>query len=85
MKKILEVSKTKTEIVKTLSKNLNTITIAYGIISENKNNDTEKLDTYEQRTTSISFRNPRKTFKKSSSENKTVTERKKFQKIHLIC
>ena len=85
MKKILEVSKTKTEIVKTLSKNLNTITIAYGIISENKNNDTEKLDTYEQRTTSNSFWKPRKTFKKSNSQKRTVTKRKKFQKIHLIC
>ena len=57
---MLEVSKTKTEIIKRLSKNVNTITIAYRIISENKNIDADKLDTYEQRTTS----EPRRTFKK---------------------
>ena len=57
---MLEVSKTKTEIIKRLSKNANTITIAYRIISENKNIDADKLDTYEQRTTS----EPRRTFKK---------------------
>ena len=52
---MLEESKTKTEIIKTLSENVNTITNVYRIISGNKNNDTDKLDIYKQRTTSNHF------------------------------
>ena len=44
MTKMLEESKTKTEIIKTLSENVNTITNAYRIISENTKSDTDKLD-----------------------------------------
>ena len=44
MTKMLEESKTKTEIIKTLSQNVNTITNAYRIISENTKSDTDKLD-----------------------------------------
>ena len=42
MKKMLEESKTKTEIIKMLSENVNTITNAYRVISENKKSDTDK-------------------------------------------
>ena len=42
MKKMLEESKTKTEIIKMLSENVNTITNVYRIISENKKSDTDK-------------------------------------------
>ena len=80
MKKMLEESKTKTEIIKTLSKNVNTVINAYQIISENKKSDTDKLDIYEQRTTSNDFQEPRKTFKMLNSENKTVTEPIKVSK-----
>ena len=44
MTKMLEESKTKTEIIKTLSENVNTITNAYRIISENTMSHTDKLD-----------------------------------------
>ena len=47
MKKILEESKTKTEIIKTLSGNVNTVTNAYLIISENKKSDADELYIYE--------------------------------------
>ena len=53
---MIEESKTKTEITTRLSESVNTITNAYRIISENKKSDTEKLDTYEQQTTSDNFR-----------------------------
>ena len=42
MKKMLKDSKAKTEMIKTLSKNVNTITNAYRIISENKKSDTDR-------------------------------------------
>ena len=71
---MLEESKTKTEIIKTLSENVNANTNVYRIISGNKNNDTDKLDIYKQRTTSNHFREPRKTFKMLNSENRTVTD-----------
>ena len=63
MKKMLEESKTKTEIIKMLSENVNTITIAYRVILENKMSDTDKLDTYEQRTTSDDLHKPRRSLK----------------------
>ena len=77
---IIRPSKTKTEIIKRLSENVNTITNAYRVISENKKSDTDKWDIYEQRTTSNDFREPRKTFKMLNSENKTVTEPIKVSK-----
>ena len=52
MEKMLEKSKTRTTIINTLSENVNTITNTYRIVSENKKSDTDKLDIYEQRTTS---------------------------------
>ena len=52
MQKMLEKSKTRTTIINTLSENVNTITNTYRIVSENKKSDTDKLDIYEQRTTS---------------------------------
>ena len=52
MEKMLEKSKTRTTIINTLSDNVNTITNTYRIVSENKKSDTDKLDIYEQRTTS---------------------------------
>ena len=52
MEKMLEKSKTRTTIINTLSENVNTITNPYRIVSENKKSDTDKLDIYEQRTTS---------------------------------
>ena len=80
MKKMLEESKIKTETIKTLSENVNSITNAYWIISENNESDTDKLDIYEQRTTSDDFRKPRRTFEMLNSENKTVTEPIKLSK-----
>ena len=52
MEKMLEKSKTRTTIINTLSENVNTITNTYRIVSENEKSDTDKLDIYEQRTTS---------------------------------
>ena len=52
MQKMLEKSKTRTTIINTLSENVNTITNTYRIVSENEKSDTDKLDIYEQRTTS---------------------------------
>ena len=69
-----EESKTKTEIIKMLSENVNRI------ISENKKSDTDKLDIYEQRTTSNDFQEPRRTFKMLNSESKNVTEPIKVSK-----
>ena len=74
IKKKLEEIKTKTGIIKTLPENVNTVTNAYRIISEKKKSDTDKLDIYEQRTTSNDFREPRRSFKMLNSKNKTVTE-----------
>ena len=54
-KKMLAESKTKTEIIKALSENVNTITNTYWIISENKKSDTDKLDIYEQGATGNDF------------------------------
>ena len=59
MKKKIEESKTKTEIIKTLPENVNIITSAYRIISENNKSDIDKLDIYEQPTMSDDFREPR--------------------------
>ena len=56
-KKLFEESKTKTEIIKTLPENVNTITNAYRIISENNKSDIDKLDIYEQPTMSDDFPN----------------------------
>ena len=58
-KKLFEESKTKTEIIKTLPENVNIITSAYRIISENNKSDIDKLDIYEQPTMSDDFREPR--------------------------
>ena len=58
-KKMFEESKTKTEIIKTLPENVNIITSAYPIISENNKSDIDKLDIYEQPTMSDDFREPR--------------------------
>ena len=58
-KKMFEESKTKTEIIKTLPENVNIITSAYRIISENNKSDIDKLDIYEQPTMSDDFREPR--------------------------
>ena len=52
MEKMLEKSKIRTTIINTLSENVNTITNTYRIVSENEKSDTDKLDIYEQRTTS---------------------------------
>ena len=56
-KKLFEESKTKTEIIKTLPENVNIITNAYRIISENNKSDIDKLDIYEQPTMSDDFPN----------------------------
>ena len=82
MEKMLEKSKTRTTIINTLSENVNTITNTYRIVSENKKSDTDKLDIYEQRTTSDNFCKAKRTLKMLNSENKTVTEPiKKIKKI----
>ena len=77
---MLEEINTKTEIIKTLPENVNTITNAYRIISENKKSDTDTLDIYEQRTTSNDFCKPRRTFKMLNRKKKTVTEPIKVSK-----
>ena len=75
MKKMLEESKTKTEIIKTLSDNVNIITTSYRNISEiKKSQHTDKLDLYEKRTTNDDFWQPRKSAKNSNSENRFVAE-----------
>ena len=79
-KKLFEESKTKTEIIKTLPENVNIITSAYRIISENNKSDIDKLDIYEQPTMSDDFREPRWMFKMLNPENKTVTETIKVSK-----
>ena len=77
---LYSLSKTKTDIIKALSENVNTITNAYQIISENKKRNSDKVDICEQRTTSDDFPEPRRTFNMSYSENKTITEPIKVSK-----
>ena len=75
MKKMLEESKTKEKIIKTLSDNVNIITTSYRNISEiKKSQHTDKLDFYEKRTTNDDFRQPRKSAKNSNIENRFVAE-----------
>ena len=75
MKKMLEESKTKTEIIKTLSDNVNIIATSYRNISKiKKSQHTDKLDFYEKQTTNDDFRQSRKSAKNSNSENRFVAE-----------